>query len=233
MTKPRILIIEDEPDIVQLLKYNLEKEGYDATHVGDGSLAFEIVKKERFNLLILDIMLPGMSGLDLCRKLKEEKTTTNIPIIMASAKDEEIDRILGLELGADDYITKPFSVREVMARVKAVLRRTSQDKKQQTTQETIKTGALELDKSRYVAKKNGTALSLSTREFNLLWHFAENPGKVYSRDSLLDDVWGDETFVEPRTVDVHIRRLREKVETDPANPEYIMTKRGAGYYFKE
>ncbi|MBF0275741.1 MAG: response regulator transcription factor [Nitrospinae bacterium] len=232
--KISVLVVEDEPDINELIRYNLEQEGYNAHGEFNGTDAVELIKKEAFDLIILDLMLPGMNGLDICKYLKGNSTFSDIPVIMVTAKEEEIDRVLGLELGADDYLTKPFSPRELLARIKAVLRRTYGNKKEEKNDgEVLVAGKLEIDIDRVMVKKEGVDLNLSSREYNLLLYLVQNKGKVYKRDLLLDRVWGDTVFVEPRTVDVHIRRLREKVEDTPANPQYILTKRGAGYYFSE
>lgn len=229
----RVLIVEDEPDIVELLSYNLKKEGFLTWSARNGSEALKMIRSEKYDLIILDIMLPEIDGLELCRILKADSATSRIPIIMLTAKSEEVDKVVGLELGADDYITKPFSPRELVARVKAVLRRSAAEKEPEPKQKMLKVGNLEIDGERYVVKKQGAPLSLSAMEFKLLFYLAQRPGRVFDRDSLLDAVWGDEAFVEPRTVDVHVRRLREKIEDDPSSPAYILTKRGLGYYFTE
>ncbi len=228
----RILVVDDEVDIQTLLRYNLEREGFSVETVEDGISALKRLRDERFDLLILDLMLPEMDGLELCRTLRHDEGFSRLPIIMLTAKDDEVDRVLGLEMGADDYVTKPFSPREVVARVKAVLRRISEA--QQPSRKTIlKFGDLSIDTERFTVTKKGKEIELSAREFKLLIYLAERPGRVFSRTSLLDAVWGDEVFVEPRTVDVYIRRLREKIEDDPSKPRYILTKRGIGYYFSE
>jgi phosphate regulon transcriptional regulator PhoB len=229
----RVLIVEDEPDIVELLSYNLKKEGFLTWSARNGSEALKMIRSEKYDLIVLDIMLPEIDGLELCRILKADSATSRIPIIMLTARSEEVDKVVGLELGADDYITKPFSPRELVARVKAVLRRSAAEKEPAPKKKMLKVGNLEIDGERYIVKKDGAPLSLSAMEFKLLFYLAQRPGRVFDRDSLLDAVWGDEAFVEPRTVDVHVRRLREKIEDDPSSPAYILTKRGLGYYFTE
>jgi phosphate regulon transcriptional regulator PhoB len=223
----KILVVDDEPDIVALVSYNLKKEGFEIVEALDGEEALSKIKNQTFDFVILDLMLPGIQGMELCRILRNDTKTKNIPIIMLTAKGEEIDRILGLEIGADDYMAKPFSPRELVARVKAVLRRAAE---KQADAITIKLGNLLIDKEAYTVLKNGIPLSLSTTEFRLLLYLAERVGKVFSRDQLLDAVWKDEAFVEPRTVDVHIRRMRAQIEDDPSNPRYIKTRRGIGYF---
>lgn len=227
MNKKKILVVEDEPDIVELVSYNLKKEGFEVSSASDGEEALTKIKKGNFDFLILDLMLPGLQGLELCRILRNDPKTRNLPIIMLTAKDEEVDRILGLEIGADDYITKPFSPRELVARVKAVLRRTAE---KPVEEEVIRLGHLSINKGTYSVLKNDKPLTLSSTEFKLLLYLAERRGKVFSREQLLDAVWKDEAFVEPRTVDVHIRRLRTQIEDNPSNPKYIKTIRGIGYY---
>jgi DNA-binding response OmpR family regulator len=227
----KILVVEDEKDIRELIVYNLAKNGYSAEGTGDGQDALKKIKTGRFDLVLLDLMLPGMDGIDLCRTLKSDQAFSATPVIMISARTEELDKVLGLEIGADDYITKPFSTRELMARVKAVLRR-SPVRAEKKAEGLIKTGPFVIDTEKYVLTKRGSEIGLSAMEFKLLAYMAGRPGKVMSRDFLLDAAWTGEACVEPRTVDVHIRRLREKIEDDPSSPEYIMTKRGIGYYFR-
>lgn len=227
MGTKKILVVDDEPDIVELVSYNLKKEGFEIIAALDGEDALAKIKNHSFDFVILDLMLPGLQGMELCRIVRNDPKTKNIPIIMLTAKGEEIDRILGLEIGADDYMAKPFSPRELVARVKAVLRRAAE---KQTDAKTVKLGNLLIDKEAYRVLKDGIALSLSTTEFRLLLYLAERMGKVFSRDQLLDAVWKDEAFVEPRTVDVHIRRMRAQIEDDPSNPRYIKTRRGIGYF---
>jgi len=224
----RILVIDDEPDIVELVSYNLKKEGFIISSASDGEEALNKIKKEDFSLAILDLMLPGIQGTELCRMIRNSQKTERLPIIMLTAKGEEIDRILGLEIGADDYIAKPFSPRELVARVKAVLRRTTE---KPAEDKVLHIGDLVINKETYAAYKDNSPLVLSTTEFKLLLYLVERAGKVFSREQLLDALWKDEAFVEPRTVDVHIRRLRIHLEDDASNPVYIKTRRGIGYYF--
>jgi len=221
-----MLIVDDEPDIVELVTYNLRKEGFDVSSAFDGEEALAKIRKEKFDFIILDLMLPNVQGMEICRILRNEPVTRNIPIIMLTAKGEEIDKILGLEMGADDYMTKPFSPRELLARVKTVMRRT-----EKTADATVmRIGKLVINKETYTVTKDDKPLELSSTEFRLLLYLVERRGKVFSRDQLLDAAWKDEAFVEPRTVDVHIRRLRTQIEDDPANPKYVKTRRGIGYY---
>ncbi len=224
----KILVIDDETDIVDLVSYNLKKEGFAVDTAPDGSAALSKIKNGNYDLLVLDFMLPGIQGMELCRMLRNEQKTAHIPIIMLTAKGEEFDRVLGLEMGADDYITKPFSPRELIARIKAVLRRVT-DKP--SVEKLLKVRDLEIDKERYTVSIKGDPVKLSATEFKLLLFLAERKGKVFSRDQLLDAVWRDEAFVEPRTVDVHIRRLRSHIEKNSTKPEYIKTLRGIGYFF--
>ena len=227
MSKKHILIVDDEPDLVELLSYNLKKEGFTVTSAVDGEEALLMLKKSTFSLILLDLMLPGIQGLELCRILRQNQKTEHIPIIMITAKGEETDKILGLETGADDYITKPFSPKELIARVNAVLRRASE---LITKEKIIRIGDLSIDPERYSVQKNAKPIHLSVTEFKLLLFLVERRGRVFSRDQLLDAIWKDETFVEPRTVDVHVRRLRTQIENDPSQPMYIKTRRGIGYY---
>lgn len=219
-----ILIIDDEQDILDLLSYNLKKEGFSILASRDGVNGKKTAISSIPDLIILDLMLPGIDGLELCRILKKEPKTALIPIIMLTAKGQELDKVKGLEMGADDYVTKPFSVKEVAARVKALLRRTKKE-----TSEIHNYGGLHVDLSSHEVKVNGKQVALSPLEFKLLKFFITHQERVYDREQLLDLVWGDEAFVEPRTVDVHIRRLREKVE--PEGARLIKTVRGAGYRF--
>ncbi len=222
-----ILVVEDERDIADLVKYHLEKAGLVARVVGDGKQALDLIVRDRPDLVVLDIMLPGLDGLEVCRRLRGNSATQGIPIIMLTAKVEEVDRIVGLEMGADDYVPKPFSPRELVARVKAVLRRTAAPPEPSEAPVTV--GDLRLDPARHEVTKNEQPVSLSAMEFRLLEFFLRHRGRVFSRTQLLDQVWGQDRFVEPRTVDVHIRRLREKIETDPRRPSLIVTVRGLGY----
>lgn len=234
MSKPKILVVDDENHILELVKFNLEKEGYQTVLAHDGLEAFESVKREKPDLIVLDVMLPKMDGFEVCRMIQKETELGDIPIIMLTARSEEIDKILGLEIGADDYITKPFSPRELLARVKARLRRTQ---KRQTesldTEDTIKIGNLIIDSKRFEVFLEGKRLELTPKEFELLKYLAKSRGRVLTRDMLLETIWGYEYIGDSRTVDVHIRHLRQKMEQDPASPKYIETVRGIGYKFKE
>lgn len=223
----KILVIDDEPDIVELVAYNLKKEGFGVSSASDGEEALNKIRKEDYDLIVLDLMLPGVQGMELCRILRNDPKMKHLPIIMLTAKGEEVDRILGLEIGADDYVAKPFSPRELVARVKAVLRRYSE---KPGDAKVIKIGNILINRETYSVSKGTVPLTLSSTEFKLLLYLVERKGKVFSRDQLLDAVWKDEAFVEPRTVDVHVRRLRTRIEDDPSHPRYIRTRRGIGYY---
>ncbi len=227
MEKKRILVVDDEPDIVELVIYNLQKEGFEVSSSPDGEEALVKIRKGNYDFLILDLMLPGIQGMELCRILKNDPKTKNLPIIMLTAKGEEMDKILGLEMGADDYITKPFSPRELVARIKAVLRRTDE---KPAEEKVIHIGNLMINKETYSVTKKNIPLTLTSTEFKLLLYLVERKGRIFNREQLLDAVWKDEAFVEPRTVDVHIRRLRTQIEDDPSNPKFIKTRRGIGYY---
>jgi two-component system, OmpR family, response regulator VicR len=225
----KILVVDDEHNIVDILKVNLEREGYTVITAYDGLQAMETATSQKPDLILLDCMLPKIDGFEVCRKLRH---LTSIPILMLTAKSEEIDKVLGLELGADDYITKPFSVREVLARVKAQLRRvTFIEKMNEEPDKILKFGEIEVDTDRYELKLNGKVVDLTLREFELVLFLAKNKGQVFSREALLEKVWGYEYFGDVRTVDVTIRRTREKLEPDQENYQYILTKRGVGYYF--
>ena len=225
----RILIIEDDRDIVELVRYNLEKEGFQVTAAYDGIAGLAQLQKSPPDLLLLDLMLPKLSGLEICKAARREAGLNRIPILMLSARGEEADRVIGLELGADDYVTKPFSPRELVARVKALLRRVQPAEEHEKA---IEAGALRIDPSSYRVTRDGELLPLSTLEFRLLYYLASRPNRVYTRDQLLDAVWGTGRFVTPRSVDVYIRRLREKIERDPEKPLHLKTVRGAGYLFE-
>ena len=227
MHTKKILIVDDEPDLAELVSYNLRKEGFEVSSASDGEEALKKIRKGNFNLVILDLMLPGIQGMELCRILRNDPKTKHLPIIMLTAKGEDVDKILGLEMGADDYIAKPFSPRELAARVKAVLRRSGEKTVEESV---IRIAGLAINRETFAVLKKNMPLNLSATEFKLLLYLAERKGRVFSRDQLLDAVWKDEAFVEPRTVDVHIRRLRAQIEDDPSNPLYIKTKRGIGYY---
>jgi phosphate regulon transcriptional regulator PhoB len=222
----KILIVEDESDIAELIRYNVERAGYQAQVLRDGHQALQSLRREVPDLLVLDLMLPGMDGLELCRRLRAEPATRALPIIMVTAKGEETDRVVGLEMGADDYLVKPFSPRELVARLRAVLRRRAEPAPEV---ERIVAGDLTLDQMRHEVARKGVAIPLSAMEFKLLAFLLANRGRAFTREQLLDRVWGQDRFVEPRTVDVHIRRLREKVEADPKRPSLILTVRGLGY----
>jgi len=226
----KILIIDDERDLIELVEYNLKKEGFAVLGAQNGVEALKLIQKESPALIILDLMLPGIQGFEICRRLKSNPGTSKIPIIMLTARAEEVDKILGLELGADDYVTKPFSPRELIARIKAVLRRMESATAEETV---LQIGDLQIDGEKYQAFLKGQPLNLSATDFKLLRFLATNRGRVYTRDQLLQAVWGDEVFVEPRTVDVHITRLRSQIEENPATPRYIKTVRGIGYRFAE
>ena len=223
----RILVVDDDRQIVRLVQSYLEQAQYVVLTAYDGEDAMRIIRRERPDLIVLDLMLPGMDGLELCRRLRAGSATQSIPIIMLTARAEEVDRIVGLEMGADDYLPKPFSPRELVARVKAVLRRTAVP--QASAESPVTIGTLRLDPIRHEATKAETPLDLSAMEFRLLEFFLRHRGRVFTRTQLLDQVWGQDRFVEPRTVDVHIRRLREKVEAEPQKPTLILTVRGVGY----
>ena len=223
----KVLIVDDEPDIVQLISYNLKKEGFHIATALDGEEALTKVREGHLDLVILDLMLPGIHGMELCRILRNNPKTAHVPIIMLTARGEESDKIRGLETGADDYMTKPFSPKELIARVKAILRRS----KERTTEDrTIRLGDLTINTETFSVSKGGAPLNLSATEFRLLLYLVQRRGRVFSRDQLLDAVWKEETYVESRTVDVHIRRLRTQIEDDPSNPRYLKTRRGVGYY---
>ena len=225
----KILIIEDDPGILLSLKDEFESEGYTDSTAEDGEKGLEIAKQQRPDLIILDIMLPVLDGYEVCKRLRMEGDTT--PIIMLTVKDKEIDRVLGLELGADDYVTKPFSLRELMARVKSVLRRTEERTKDLTS---YSFGQVELDFKKYEAKKKGKKLELTPLEFQMLKLFIQRKEQVVSRDDFLDKIWGeDNTYVSFRTVDSHIANIRKKIEDDPSNPKHIISIRGVGYKFTD
>jgi len=227
----KVLVVDDEKPIVDILKFNLKKEGYTVIEAYDGEEAVEKALKENPDIILLDVMLPKMDGFAVCKKLREKIST---PILMLTAREEEVDKVLGLELGADDYITKPFGVRELLARVKANLRRINVDEAAGNgDSDSMVFGKLEIISDRYEVKKDGKIIDLTLREFELLKFLATQPDKVFSRENLLEKVWGYEYYGDVRTVDVTVRRLREKIEDDPSNPEYIITKRGVGYYFNK
>ncbi|MDD5509752.1 MAG: response regulator transcription factor [Dehalococcoidales bacterium] len=231
MAERTVLIVEDDRALLDVLKFNLTKEGYHVITALDGSQALEAARQKQPDIILLDVMLPEIDGFDVCRILRQEMTT---PILMLTAKDSEIDKIVGLEVGADDYLTKPFSMRELLARIRAMLRRSEMVETKPSKQEMfIRAGELEIDKMRHQVSIRGLALKLTTMEFNLLLFLAENKGIVFSREQLLEKVWGYDYQGETRTVDVHIRWLREKVEADPGKPEHLITVRGVGYKLED
>ena len=228
-----ILIVEDEQNINDILVFTFNKEGYKTMSAYDGVKGLEMALNEKPDLVLLDVMLPGMDGYEVCRKIREK---SQVPIIMLTAREDEVDKVLGLEMGADDYITKPYSVRELTARVKANLRRTAFTIKEleidtTASTNTITSGDLVINIERYEVSKNGEVVDITLREFELLKFLATQPDKIFSREKLLENVWGYEYYGDVRTVDVTVRRLREKIEDDPSMPKYIITKRGVGYYF--
>ena len=226
----KILIVEDDSDLVKLLKYNLEKDGFRINYATDGSLALAEARRDPPDLVILDLMLPGLDGLEVCRQLRRNDRFARIPVLILSARSEEADRVVGLEIGADDYVTKPFSTREVVARVRALLRR-NEPPPAAAQRSKVHRGSVVIDPSAHSVVVAGRTVELSALEFRLLYYLASHPGMVFSRDQLLDSVWGNERTVTPRSVDVYIRRIREKVETEPQQPEYIQTIHGVGYRF--
>ncbi|HSD23269.1 MAG TPA: response regulator transcription factor [Solirubrobacterales bacterium] len=225
----RILLVDDEQAVQTLLTYPLRKEGYEVVGAMDGQEALDRFGEERFDLVVLDIMLPKLDGIEVCRRLR---TRSQVPIIMLTAKGDEIDKVAGLEMGADDYITKPFSVREFRSRVKAALRRGNMAGPL-AGNEPIRAGALEIDFERRSVILGGEPAQLTYVEFEILAAMAAAPGRVFTREMLLEHIWGDSTYRDPRTVDVHIRHLREKLEADAKNPEYLFTVRGVGYRFRD
>lgn len=226
----KILIVDDEKNIADIIAFNLKKEGYQVITAGDGEEGVKMAFEENPDLILLDIMMPKMDGYEACKKIREKKNT---PIIMLTARAEELDKVLGLELGADDYVTKPFGVRELMARVKANLRKTviREEPVEEKQEAEGNFGKLDINPERYEVRKDGKPLDLTLREFELLKFLSERKGQVFSRETLLEKVWGYEYYGDVRTVDVTIRRLREKIEDAPGKPVYILTKRGVGYYF--
>ncbi|NLA82507.1 MAG: response regulator transcription factor [Clostridiaceae bacterium] len=225
----RILVVDDEPNIVNVLRSNLEREGYKVLAAYDGEEALRVTLSRKPDLILLDCMLPGLDGFDVCKRIRQEST---VPIIMLTAKSEEIDKVLGLELGADDYITKPFSVREVLARVKAQLRRVSiQEERMGQPQAIIRIGGIVIDQNAYQVTLDGQAIDLTLREYELVRFLASHAGQVFTREELLENVWDYGYYGDVRTVDVTVRRAREKIEPDPERFRYILTKRGVGYYF--
>jgi DNA-binding response OmpR family regulator len=227
---PRILIVDDEHSVQKLLASALRKDGYEVVGALDGQAALDRVADGTFDLLVLDLTLPKVDGFEVCRQVR---ATSSVPIIMLTAKVEEIDKVLGLELGADDYITKPFSMREFRSRVKAVLRRSQLTRAEEPAQEALEDGELRIDFDKRQVAVDDKPVRLTYVEFEILAALARNPGRVYSRATLLERVWGDSAYRDPRTVDVHIRHLREKLERDPKEPELVQTVRGVGYRFRD
>ena len=227
---PRILLVDDEHSVQKLLSSALRKDGYEVVGALDGRAALDRVADSGFDLIVLDLTLPKIDGFEVCRQVR---ATSSVPIIMLTAKVEEIDKVLGLEIGADDYITKPFSMREFRSRVKAVLRRSQLTRVEEPDQEALEDGELRIDFDRREVTIEGQPVRLTYVEFEILAALARNPGRVYSRQTLLERVWGDSAYRDPRTVDVHIRHLREKLERDPKNPELVQTMRGVGYRFRD
>ncbi|HLS06590.1 MAG TPA: response regulator YycF [Bacillota bacterium] len=226
----KILVVDDEQPIADILKFNLEKEGYEVIVAYDGEEAINLALEEKPDLILLDIMLPKKDGNEVCREIRK---TENMPIIMLTAKDSEIDKVLGLELGADDYVTKPFSNRELIARVKANLRRQQVTADTVQPEQDIQIGHLTIHPNAYAVTRNGEDIDLTHREYELLYYLARNIGQVMTREHLLETVWGYDYFGDVRTVDVTVRRLREKIEENPSHPEWIITRRGVGYYLRQ
>jgi DNA-binding response OmpR family regulator len=226
----RILLVDDEQSVQTLLAYPLRKDGYEVVSALDGREALDRFTEARFDLVVLDIMLPKLDGIEVCRRLRSR---SQVPIIMLTAKDDEIDKVLGLEMGADDYITKPFSVREFRSRVKAALRRAEMLGGRPARNEPIRAGELEIDFERRAVTARGSPVRLTYVEFEILAALAGAPGRVMTRETLLEQVWGDSAYRDPRTIDVHIRHLREKIERDAREPEYLFTVRGVGYRFRD
>lgn len=224
----RILIVEDEPDIATLIRYHLEAEGYSVEVCEDGIAALDAVRRDPPDLMLLDVMLPGLDGKEVCRIARREH---DFPIIMVSAKSSEVDRVIGLEVGADDYVSKPFGVMELVARVRSALRRASGESK--AREPVLRGGEIILDRSRHTCKVRDYQVELRPKEFALLEILLANKGRVLDRDTLLDRVWGEDEYIDHGTIDVHIRRLREKIEDSPGEPRYVLTVRGIGYKFAE
>ena len=230
-TSARILLVDDEHSIQTLLSFPLRKDGYEVVRASDGREALDRFAEESFDLVVLDVMLPHLDGLEVCRRLRARSA---VPIIMLTAKSEEIDKVLGLELGADDYITKPFSMREFRSRVKAALRRAEMTMAAEVNGEaTLTAGDLQVDFAKRAVRVRGDEVKTTYVEFEILGALARSPGRVFTRDMLLAQMWGDAAYRDPRTVDVHIRHLREKIELDPKEPEYLFTVRGVGYRFRD
>ncbi len=225
-----ILLVDDEDSVQKLLTYPLERDGFRVVQARDGEQALRMFGDERIDLVVLDLMLPKVDGLEVCKRLRAD---SNVPIIMLTARGEELDKVLGLELGADDYITKPFSIREFRSRVRALLRRAGLPRERAREAETIESGELRIDPARRTVELAGESVQLTYVEFELLTALASEPARVFTREMLLRALWGDSAYREPRTIDVHVRHLREKLERDPREPEYIFTVRGVGYRFRD
>jgi len=228
----RCLVVDDDAEIRDAVQAYLQGFAFDVSVAENGAAMRRAMARSRFDIVVLDLMLPGIQGLEVCRRLRADPELGSVPIVMLTAKGEEVDKVLGLEMGADDYITKPFSVKELAARVKAVLRRTDAGRPREES-EIFEFKGLRIDMKSYEVTVDGRRVTLSPTEFKLLRFLTRNPGRVYSRDQILDRVWGDESFVEPRTVDVHVRRLRAQIERDENSPAYIVTVRGVGYKFAD
>src|SRR5262245_27593442 len=225
-----ILLVDDEESLQKLLTFPLARDGFRVVPAHDGEEALDRFAQERVDLVVLDVMLPKLDGLEVCRRLR---ATSSVPILMLTARDDELDKVLGLELGADDYMTKPFSVREFRSRVRALLRRASAPRHEPGAEEVIEADGLRIDPSRRRVDVRGDEVTLTYVEFEILRAMAERPGRVYTRQALLERLWGDSDYRDPRTIDVHVRHLREKLEQDPRRPEYIFTVRGVGYRFRD
>ena len=229
----KILVVDDEKDIVDLISRSLVREGYEVIPAYTGEEVMELMKSRRPDFVILDLMLPGIQGLEVCKQIRANPDYAQVPILILSAKSSEVDRVLGLEMGADDYMTKPFSMRELISRIAAAFRRIKRHGHKAESKQTFTCKGLSVDFDKYEVVAHGKKIDMSPIEVKLLFFFCKNAGRVYSRDQVLDQVWGDEVFVTPRTVDVHISRLRKVIEKDPEKPEYIVTVRGVGYKFDD
>jgi DNA-binding response OmpR family regulator len=225
-----ILLVDDEAPIQRMLEFPLKKDGYNVVVAGDGEEALEKFRAGKFDLVVLDIMMPKLDGLEVCKEIRAE---SNVPIVMLTARADEVDKVIGLELGADDYMTKPFSLREFRSRVKAALRRAGMSAETAPSDRTIEAGNVMIDPGKRVVTVSGEPITLTFMEFEILMALASEPGRVLTREALLERVWGDSAYRDIRTVDVHIRHLREKIEPDPSNPEYILTVRNVGYRFRD